>query len=208
MQGICTFNQVLEVLSTNIQRARYEQRILDMAEAYRGYKFYLPVFLDFRGRVYRCGGLNFHECDLVRSLILFDNGDEKGYLISEEAEKTHYAAAAFHYQSSFDNYKDATNWMSDGLSKIAKDINDNIDARKMFTCLTEWGVKAKNPFQFISKALTLFMYRFLDEGEFGANTLYNTPITQAGCFSKCISTSELFHVGRNNGSENQSRIEL
>ena len=39
--------------------------------AYDGYKFYLPAFLDFRGRVYRCGILHFHECDLARSLIVF-----------------------------------------------------------------------------------------------------------------------------------------
>ncbi|KAK7357083.1 hypothetical protein VNO80_16364 [Phaseolus coccineus] len=57
------------VTQKDIQQARYERFILRLAQAYDGYQFYLPVFLDFRGRIYRCGLLHFHERDLVRSLI-------------------------------------------------------------------------------------------------------------------------------------------
>ncbi|KAK7326258.1 hypothetical protein VNO80_33073 [Phaseolus coccineus] len=58
------------VTKKDIQQARYERFILRLAQAYDGYQFYLPVFLDFRGRIYRCGLLHFHERDLVRSLII------------------------------------------------------------------------------------------------------------------------------------------
>ncbi|KAL0386617.1 UNVERIFIED_CONTAM: putative DNA-directed RNA polymerase [Sesamum latifolium] len=39
--------------------------------SYEGYQFYLPSFIDFRGRIYRSGILHFHERDLARSLIVF-----------------------------------------------------------------------------------------------------------------------------------------
>lgn len=38
-----------------------------LASAYEGYQFYLPSFIDFRGRIYRSGILHFHERDLARS---------------------------------------------------------------------------------------------------------------------------------------------
>ena len=65
------FNDLLHTVIKTIQRSRYERLILNLARAYDGYKFYLPAFLDFRGRIYRCGILHFHECDLARSLIVF-----------------------------------------------------------------------------------------------------------------------------------------
>ncbi|KAK8491911.1 hypothetical protein V6N11_080504 [Hibiscus sabdariffa] len=36
-----------------MERARFEQFILKLAKALDGYKFYLPAYLDFRGRIYR-----------------------------------------------------------------------------------------------------------------------------------------------------------
>lgn len=62
--------ELLKALNCDIQIAIYEQRILKLAKAYAGYTFYLPAFLDFRGRIYRYGFIHFHERDLVRSLIL------------------------------------------------------------------------------------------------------------------------------------------
>ncbi|PIN11729.1 hypothetical protein CDL12_15666 [Handroanthus impetiginosus] len=50
-----SFSELLQILYKNIQRSRYESLILKLAKAYEGYKFYLPAFLDFRGRIYRCG---------------------------------------------------------------------------------------------------------------------------------------------------------
>lgn len=62
---------MVSTLCKCIQRARYEGLLLKLATAYDGYRFYLPAFLDFRGRIYRSGILHFHERDLARSLIIF-----------------------------------------------------------------------------------------------------------------------------------------
>ncbi|KAL2905158.1 putative DNA-directed RNA polymerase [Bienertia sinuspersici] len=65
----------------NLQRlcdcARYKDFIFELASAYAGYQLYLPAFLDFRGRIYRCGILHFHERDLARSLIQIDDDGRK-----------------------------------------------------------------------------------------------------------------------------------
>lgn len=54
-----------------VQQAQYEGFILNLARAYDGYEFYLPAFMDFRGRIYRAGILHFHERDLSKSLLQF-----------------------------------------------------------------------------------------------------------------------------------------
>lgn len=73
IRNVSTFPSLFQTLLKRIQRARSESFILNLAEAYDGYKFYLPAFLDFRGRIYRSGILHFHERDIAISLILFDN---------------------------------------------------------------------------------------------------------------------------------------
>ncbi|KAL0386791.1 UNVERIFIED_CONTAM: putative DNA-directed RNA polymerase [Sesamum latifolium] len=60
-----------KILLQRVQHARSESFILTLASAYEGYQFYLPSFIDFRGRIYRSGILHFHERDLARSLIVF-----------------------------------------------------------------------------------------------------------------------------------------
>ncbi|KAH0687275.1 hypothetical protein KY284_017828 [Solanum tuberosum] len=70
-KGSITYQSVLDVFLADVQRARYEDFILDIASAYAGYSFYLPAFVDFRGRIYRSGVLHFHERDIARSLIVF-----------------------------------------------------------------------------------------------------------------------------------------
>lgn len=70
-----SFSDLLNTLCKNIQRSRYERLIIKLANAYDGYTFYLPAFLDFRGRIYRCGVLHFHERDLARSMILFADSE-------------------------------------------------------------------------------------------------------------------------------------
>lgn len=153
-----------------------------MAEAYQGYKFYLPVFLDFRGRAYRCGSLNFNECDLVRSLILFDSGDEMGDLLNTYTVTLHYISAAFHYNSSFNTYAKAYNWMLENIEILGKDMpvqpDGGIDEVELITRLTERGIEAKNPIQFISKVHNLFHNKYEENNREAANTLYNFPITQ------------------------------
>lgn len=48
-----------------MQRARYENLVFLIAEAYSGSSFSLPAFVD------RSGILHFHERDLARSLLMF-----------------------------------------------------------------------------------------------------------------------------------------
>ncbi len=48
-----------------------------MAKAYDGYRFYLPAFLNFRGRIYRCDIFHFHERNFARSLIHIAIADDK-----------------------------------------------------------------------------------------------------------------------------------
>jgi DNA-directed RNA polymerase len=60
-----------------VQKARYEDFIIGLVSAYEDYVFYLPAFMDFRGRIYRAGILHFHERDLARSLIVFANNHQE-----------------------------------------------------------------------------------------------------------------------------------
>ncbi|XP_073271479.1 probable DNA-directed RNA polymerase [Primulina huaijiensis] len=68
-----------------------------LAKAYEGYQFYLPAFLDFRGRIYRCGVLHFHERYLARSLVLF--AEEKSKYLDNKEISNIYAATGFLYKS-------------------------------------------------------------------------------------------------------------
>lgn len=64
---------MLSEFQKRVQCARYEDFVITLASAYEGYSFYLPAFMDFRGRIYRSGVLHFHERDLARSLIQFES---------------------------------------------------------------------------------------------------------------------------------------
>lgn len=100
VNGMCSCNTLLNKLFQRMQQARYEEFVLNLASAYEGYQFYLPAFVDFRGRIYRAGVLHFHERDLSRSFILFAN--EKTQEISKHEEhvgrKYLACAAAFKYK--------------------------------------------------------------------------------------------------------------
>nr|GEX52264.1 DNA-dependent RNA polymerase, mitochondrial [Tanacetum cinerariifolium] len=101
-----SFSFILTLLLTNIEQARYEKFILNMAESFRGYDFYMPTFIDFRGRIYRSGILHFHERDLARSLIIFS--DPK-YKKGDEIDKILVTASAFHFKS-FKSIWEAQEW--------------------------------------------------------------------------------------------------
>lgn len=149
-----SFDNLLHQLQKDIQRARYENLIINMANAYTGYKFYLPVFLDFRGRIYRCGLLHFHEGDLARSLIMFANYN------GLELKRLNVAnGGAFHFKS-FKSYEESYDWLKkECVNGFKKDIY-------------KFSAKAKNPFQFISSIRPLFSRE--NDLEF----LGNLPITK------------------------------
>lgn len=131
---LCSFNDLLQIINKNIQRSRYENLILNLASAYDGYKFYLPAFLDFRGRIYRSGILHFHERDLARSLIVFADSNKS----NNNNIVTPLAATAFHYKS-FESVDKAIEWISN-ISLI-----DNN--------LIVYALDAKRPFQFLANII-------------------------------------------------------
>ena len=137
IKKLSSFNDMLSTLFKNIQRARYEQLIIKLAIAYDGYHFYLPAFLDFRGRIYRCGILHFHERDLARSLIVF--ADHKSSTINNIDKKTFIAATSFHYKS-FVTVEESLDWFYNNASEIS----DNP---------IEYARDAKRPFQFLANII-------------------------------------------------------
>lgn len=103
IRNVTTFPSLFQTLLKRIQRARSESFILTLASAYEGYNFYLPAFLDFRGRIYRSGILHFHERDIARSLITFPKHriplKPGEHFLDDDVEKCHKVlatAAPFH----------------------------------------------------------------------------------------------------------------
>lgn len=147
-----TYNELLLSLQKDIQRARYEKMIFDLAYAYEGYSFYLPAFLDFRGRIYRCGVLHFHERDLSRSLIQF--------VKSRELEpQVAVAATCFQFQS-FKSDSEALRWYKDITTELVyqKGVtshysDSNLESNNHLIAL---ATHAKHPFQFLSCFLPVF----------------------------------------------------
>ncbi|XP_017985382.1 PREDICTED: probable DNA-directed RNA polymerase [Theobroma cacao] len=135
---ICSFNELLQTLNKSIQRARYEQLIIKLAIAYEGYKFYLPAFLDFRGRIYRSGVLHFHERDLARSLIVFADCNS----MESRKKDNVIAAAAFHYKP-FKSVNNALLWYYENKLQIESNS-------LLFT------LEAKRNFQFIANQIGIF----------------------------------------------------
>lgn len=123
----------------------------------------MPVFLDFRGRIYRSGILHFHERDLARSLIQF--ADCKS---SCDMKKLRLASA-FHYKS-FASYHKASEWWHHFESQSLSHSDGS---------LLHFASKAKQPFQFLSSVVTQdFAMKGIEEGIYYDNIMDNIPITQ------------------------------
>lgn len=154
---------MLNILLKFIQRARYESFIIEMASAYSGYHFYLPAFMDFRGRIYRSGVLHFHERDLARSLLVYSNKlspiDIDYDELSNLTETVLKPAAAFHY-TKLACYERATLW----YNKTIINLKDS----EIFN----YAVKARDPFQFISKVISI------EYNNYNRIRLDQIPITQ------------------------------
>ena len=143
IKTLCSFSELLQTLYKNIQRSRYENFIIKLAIAYNGYTFYLPAFLDFRGRIYRCGSLHFHERDLARSLIVFSDSNSSDFQFMSQNDRDKFiAATAFHYKS-FVSVKESVDFLKQNKNDIKNDPFGYIS-------------KAKHPFQFFSHLPSLF----------------------------------------------------
>src|SRR5581483_7999524 len=146
IKEICTYNDMLHSLLKDIQQARYEKMILTLADAYSDFSFYLPAFLDFRGRIYRSGLLHFHERDLARCLIHFPNSpcNDDGINIVREA-------TSFHYDN-FSSLQDGLEFM-DAVSDFMKHKELNVGFTnniEYVNTLIEGCASAKHPFQFLN----------------------------------------------------------
>lgn len=161
IKKLFSFSDLLNTLCKNIQRSRYERLILKLANAYDGYQFYLPAFLDFRGRIYRCGVLHFHERDLARSMILFADSESSNNM--QETVTRFLQSMGFHYQS-FVSDDEAYKWSKKYIS--------NLSYRKK---LIEDARDARRPFQFLAHIIG---YKFAAKNHKTRRKLACFPITQ------------------------------
>lgn len=162
-----TYNELLLTLQKDIQRARYEKLIFELAMAYEGYSFYLPAFLDFRGRIYRCGVLHFHERDLSRSLVEFAEAEEHDLCVA-------VAATCFQFQS-FKSENAVLCWVKQISKELQKKgISPTSDIHLMdpesAKHLVALSVQAKHPFQFLSGFLSVYFNQI--------DSIMRMPITQ------------------------------
>jgi DNA-directed RNA polymerase len=142
IEGTCSLDALLKELSIRVQKARYEDFIITLASAYEDYVFYLPAFMDFRGRIYRSGILHFHERDLSKALIVFANNLQEEEGCKESVKDIVATSAAFKYKK-FYLYDDALQWYKEKQSLIyASDES-----------LISFAKGASDPFQFIAKVL-------------------------------------------------------
>ncbi|XP_031396899.1 uncharacterized protein LOC116207918, partial [Punica granatum] len=140
IKKVCSLSVLLKELANRVQTARYQDLIIRLASAYEDYVFYLPAFMDFRGRIYRSGILHFHERDLARSLIVFANNHQEGS--NQSAKDIVASSAAFKYKK-FYLYDNALQWYKEKQSLIyASDES-----------LISFAKGASDPFQFIGKVL-------------------------------------------------------
>ncbi|KAF3677615.1 hypothetical protein FXO38_03715 [Capsicum annuum] len=140
IKNVFCLSDLFKELANRVQTARYQDFIIRLASAYEGYVFYLPAFMDFRGRIYHSGILHFHEHDLERSFILFSNNPQEG--INQSAKDIVATSAVFKYKK-FDLYDDGLKWYKENHSSIY--ASDEI--------LISIGKGASDPFQFIAKVL-------------------------------------------------------
>lgn len=177
-------DELITILHKNIQRATFEQATLKLAESLVGYRFYLPVYLDFRGRNYRRGVFHFHERDFMRSLFLFADPYNDDDDISEEGLELKWnqnmwvsndeiscirASTAFH-QKKFSSYNEADVWFKQNVIHDSKMGSDSIRQFDDDRVLLELARRAKNPFQFLAGCQAILN---LDK-----YTMKHIPITQ------------------------------
>jgi DNA-directed RNA polymerase len=151
------FSEIVGILDKQIQRARCEEFLINIADAFDGYELWFPAFVDFRGRIYRTGFQHFHERDLARSLILFSSQytglDNHVKRVSRDREVNQetlniLASATYaHYQTPV-SLKSSYEWVLNNC-----DIRDGSKENVPHTELLNLAASAKNPFLFIASVL-------------------------------------------------------
>ncbi|TYJ97790.1 DNA-dependent RNA polymerase [Cucumis melo var. makuwa] len=147
-EGFQRNHKLLEFIQKNrptlerVGPARFEDFLIRLVSAYENYFFYLPAFMDFRGRIYRSGILHFHERDLARGFIVFANNHQETEGCTQLEMDIVACAAAFKYQK-FYLYSEALKWYKENLCLISASDESLISFAK----------SASDPFQFMAKAL-------------------------------------------------------
>jgi hypothetical protein len=142
--------------------------IISIAMLFRNQTFYLPVFADFRGRIYTLSSyLTYQGTDLARSLILFDNDE----IINENGKECLNV-----YLTNLAGY-DKLSWNS-RLGKVDEIMNKFDEAIKEFPNKEKIIKLVENlsePFQFLSIAFAkLHTSKYEEEGN--NEIIVNNPI--------------------------------
>lgn len=160
IRSIYGYSELVTILTKNLQRARYECTILDLAKAYEGYSLYFPAFIDFRGRIYRSGIFHFHERDLSRSLLLIDcnNSSINLYEVEDQyapkLEARYFTATAF-LQNSYPSEEGC----GDELLNTLQNKVDSSNFDNLLDCIAILAKKSKRPLQFFSNVLLFYYYK-------------------------------------------------
>lgn len=127
--------------SIRVQKARYQEMVIAIAEAFQNFLFFQPAFLDSHGYIISAGVFDLHRGDLVRGLIVFDNMFEIR-ATDEELRDIVATSVAFNYKSFVDN-ESALYWTKE-LSVWGFELAER------FIFLVAY---AKAPYQFLAKVL-------------------------------------------------------
>lgn len=170
------YKDLSNILVKNIQASNFELNIIGIAGALAGYNFYIPVFLDFRGRNYRYGPFHYHERDLVRSLILFaDTDDSPAHTINTDTGQRdlddnivrNFGVSTVFHLRKWNSYEDS-------LECCASHANLMNDPSFLSVAIFEHINYARHPFQYLSACVTWFDY----VNNMNSDDMLCTPLSQ------------------------------
>lgn len=141
IKGASTLSYIMTEFSIRVQKARYQEMVIAIAEAFQNFFFFQPAFLDSHAYIISAGLFDLHRGDLVRGLIVFDNMLEIR-ASDEELRDIVATSVAFNYKSFVDN-ESALYWTKE-LSVWGFELAEH------FILLVAY---AKAPYQFLAKVL-------------------------------------------------------
>jgi DNA-directed RNA polymerase len=114
----------LKLILAHNSRYFLNKRILDLAYIFQNVEFYIPVFMDFRGRIYPYpSGLEYQGTSIARSLIEFSDGCQ----ITEKNERFIYQYLANTAGKSKLTIANKEKWSNQFLASLNIDYNKNCD---------------------------------------------------------------------------------
>lgn len=134
-----------EAITHNSKYYHYKTT-LDLASIYSETGFYLPVFLDYRGRIYpETTYLSYQGTDLIRGLLKF----ERRYPIVDDTVYYLKIYLANVFGLSSKTFQERLDWVESNYNQLVLDYYDDKTAFNSFV------IKAKEPFQFYSAFVEL-----------------------------------------------------